>query len=101
MLRRTTIMFGVCGFLIALLLGVLWNYSIGHTSINPHSAPILSEATDWLWPTNIMLMAYHNEGRWGNAFGLFLSAAANGLIYSVVGLIVGTILKFVVQRQRP
>jgi hypothetical protein len=101
-LRRMTIIFGVCGFLIALLLGVVWNYLIGHTSINPHSAPILSDATDWLWPSNLMLMTYHNEGRWGNALGTFLSAVANGFIYSVAGLIVGKVLKlFVVHQEKP
>ena len=100
-LRRMTITFGVCGFLIALLLGVVWSYLTGHTLINPHSAPILSDATDWLWPSNLILMTYHNEGRWGNALGLFLSAVANGFIYSVAGLIVGTVLKlFVVHQER-
>ncbi len=96
MLRRMTLIFGVCGFLIALLLGFVWNYLTGHTSITPHSAPILSDATDWLWPSNLMLMTYHNEGRWGNVLGLFLSAVANGIIYSVAGLILATVLKLFV-----
>jgi hypothetical protein len=92
MLRRMIVIFGVCGFLIAVLLGITWDYLIGHTSINPHSAPLLSDATDWLWPSSLMLMAWHHEGRWSNALGILLSAFANGVIYSLVGLIFGVIV---------
>jgi hypothetical protein len=100
MLRRMIIVFGVSGFLIAVLLAVVWEYLIGHTSINPHSAPLLSNATDWLWPSNLMLMAWHSEGRWGNAFGILLSAFANGAIYSLVGLIFGAIVKSISVKQQ-
>ena len=96
MIRKLTLIFGACGFLLAFLLGIAWEYLIGHTSINPHSAPLLSDITDWLWPTNPMLMTIHDEGWWSSARGLFLSAIANGLIYAVIGLIVGTIRKLFV-----
>jgi hypothetical protein len=101
MIRRMTVIFGVCGFLIAVLLGITWKYLIGHTSINPHSAPLLSDVTDWLWPTSLMLMALHDHGRWSNAVGIFISAMANGLVYSLVGVTLGMIIKmFAVWQQR-
>jgi hypothetical protein len=96
-----TIIFGVYGFFIAILLGVVWMYLAAHTSINPHNAPFFSAVTDWLWPSSLMLMARHSEGKWNTALGLFLSAIVNGLIYSVVGLVFGALLKFFpMQRQR-
>jgi hypothetical protein len=100
-LKRMTIIFGVGGFFIAILSGVVWTYFAAHTSINPHNAPFLSAVTDWLWPSNLMLMAQHNEGKWNTALGLFLSAIVNAVIYSVVGLVFGVLLKFFpMQRQR-
>jgi hypothetical protein len=100
-LKRMTIVFGVCGFFIAILSGIAWTYLAAYTSINPHNAPFVSAVTDWLWPSNLMLMARHSEGKWNTALGLFLSAIVNGVIYSVVGLVFGTLLKcFPMQRQR-
>jgi hypothetical protein len=87
--------FGVCGFLIAVLLGGVWGFLNGHTTLNPHNAPFLSAATDWLWPSNLMLMAWHEEGISHNALGLLLSAFANAAIYSLVGLTVGGIVKMI------
>jgi hypothetical protein len=100
MLRRMILLFGVCGFLVAVLPAVAWDYLIGHTSINPHNAPLLSVAADWLWPTNLMLMAWHKGGRWGNALGILLSAFANGVIYSFVGLIFWTMVKLISVEQQ-
>ena len=99
LLRRVIIGFGVCGFLIAVLLSGVWSYLFGHTTMNPHNMPFLSAASDWLWPSGIMLMAWRDEGRWHNALGLFLSAFANGVIYSLVGLIVGGIVKMISVRR--
>ena len=95
MLRRVIIGFGVSGFLIAVLLGIVWGYLGAHTTMNPRNAPLLSAATEGLWPSNLMLMAWHDEGRWPNALGLLVSAFANSAIYSLVGLIVGAIIKIV------
>lgn len=100
MLRRLSFGFGMCGFLIAVLFGILWGYLNGHTTMNPHNAPFLSAATDWLWPTGLMLMAWHDKGKWGNVLGLLLSAFANGAIYLLVGLIVGVIVRLIPSRRR-
>jgi len=87
--------FGASGFLIAVLLGSVWGFLNGHATLNPHNAPLLSAATDWLWPSNLMLMAWHKEGIWHNALGLLVSAFANGAIYSLVGLIAGAVVKMI------
>jgi hypothetical protein len=87
MLKKITVVFGACGFLIAVLLGGLWLYLVGHTSINPRNAPFLNDATDWLWPSNVMLMAWHSHGLAGTVGGLFLSGVANGIIYSTIGFV--------------
>jgi hypothetical protein len=47
-----------------------------------------------LWPSSLMLMAWHNTGTWKATLGLLYSAAANGMIYSVLGFVLGSILKF-------
>jgi hypothetical protein len=100
MLKRTTIIFGVCGFFIAILLGIVWMYLAAHTSVNPHNTPFLSSLTDWLWPSNLMLMAWRGEGGWNTALGLFLSAIVNGIIYSVVGFVFGGLFKFFLMQQQ-
>jgi hypothetical protein len=86
MMRKIIITLGTCGFVIAVLIGMAWNYLATHTTANPHNAPFLSAATDLLWPSNLMIMAWHDEGRWHNSFGLLLSAFANAAIYSLAGL---------------
>ena len=94
MLPRTTAIFGACGFIVAILLGIMWVYLTGHTSINPSNAPFLSGLTDWLWPSNLMLMTWHSRGTWDSALGLAFSAVANGIIYALVGAFVGAAVLF-------
>ena len=99
LLRRVIIGFGILGFLIAVLLWGVWGYLNGHTAMNPSNAPFLSTATDWLWPSNLMLMAWHESGGFHDSIGLLFSALANGVIYSLVGLIVGGIVRMISVRR--
>lgn len=91
--------FGLAGFLIAMLLWEVWNYLNGHTAISPGNAPFLSAATDWLWPSSLMLMAWHGSSGFHVLNGLLLSALANGAIYSLVGLIIGGIARMISVRR--
>ncbi len=85
-MKRVAVLFGLAGFLVATVLGLLWNYLASHTSVNPTRVPLLGAAIDWLWPTSLMLMAWHSDG-WFKAFtGLMLSATANAVLYSIVGI---------------
>jgi hypothetical protein len=93
-LKRLAVLFGLAGFLVATVLGLLWNYLASHTSVNPTKVPLLGAAIEWLWPTSVMLMAWHSDG-WLKAFiGLMLSATANALGYSIVGIILGVVVRW-------
>ncbi len=99
MVLRPTVGFGVYGIIVAVALGATWAYLTGTTTINPSNAPFLSNLTDWLWPSNLMLMAWHADGAWHATLGLLVSAFANGIIYSVVGLLVAAVRQLFVHPQ--
>lgn len=94
-MKKLPILFALAGFIVAMFLGLLWTYLNSHPTFNPTRVPILGLATDWLWPTNIMLMAWHSDG-WLRAFtGVLLSAAANAVLYSIVGTALAAALRWV------
>jgi hypothetical protein len=94
-LKSLVLLFGLAGFLVATVLGLLWDYLLSHTSVNAATAPLLDVATNWLWPTGIMLMAWHSDGWLKSLVGLMLSATANALVYSIVGIVIAAMVRWV------
>ncbi len=75
---RLILIIAIVGFLVALSLGIPWDYLNNHQIPRTEVVVMLDRMTSWLWPTSTMLMANENSGWLVSSAILVMSSLANG-----------------------